>query len=94
MHQCNAAKMAFIVILSGVNKQFLMHLWDWLLPQTELTLNMLQARNIKLLVSAHAYMKDQHDYNKLPLAPLGCHTMTHNKPEIRTSWGPRASKGF
>ena len=28
------------------------------------------------------------------LAPLGCHTMTHNKPETRTSWGPRASEGF
>ena len=71
-----------------------MHLWDRLLPQTEMTLNMLQVTNTTPYVSAHAYMHGQHDYNYMPLAPLGCHAMTHNKPDTRTSWAQRASEGI
>ena len=71
-----------------------MHLWEWQLPQTELTLNMLQATNVKPWVSAHSYMNGQDNYNLMPQAPLGCHAMTHNEPETITSWGQRASEGF
>ena len=50
MHQHNAAKKSFknnfITILYGVDKQFPMHLWGHLLPQTEMAVNMLQATNI------------------------------------------------
>ena len=90
----NTFKNHFIVILSGVAKQFPMHLWDCLLLQTETMLNMVQATNMKPWVSVHTYMNGQHDYNRMPLAPLGCHTMAYNKPEKRTSWGPKASKRF
>ena len=82
------------MILAGVDKWFPMHLWDHLLLQTEKALNMLQATNLKPWVSAHTYMNGQHDYNRMPLAPLGCHTMAHNKPEMRTSWGPWTSEKF
>ena len=30
----------------------------------------------------------------MPLTPLGCHTMTHNKPETKTSWRQRANEQF
>ena len=83
-----------IAILSGVNKRFPMHLWERLPPQTEMTLNMLKATNIRPWVSGQTYLHGQHDYNRMPLAPLGCHTMTHNKRKTRTSWGPSASEGF
>ena len=87
-------KNPFIAILSGVDKRFPMHLWDRLLLQIEMTLDMLQVTNIKPWVSAKINLQGQHDYNKMPITPLGFHTMTHNKPERRTLWGPWASKGF
>ena len=62
-----------------------------LLPQTEMTLNKLQATNISPYVSAYAHMHQQHDYNHMPLASLGCHAMAQNKSETR---GHRASEGF
>ena len=65
-----------------------------LLLQTELILHMLQAASIKPWVSAHWYMNSQHNYNRMSLAPLGCHRMTQNKLEIRTSWGALVSEGF
>ena len=49
MHRRNAAERAirtfkahFIVILAGVALDFPRHLWDLLLPQTEMTLNLLR----------------------------------------------------
>ena len=48
-HQSNAAERAirtfkahFLSILAGVAPDFRSHLWDLLLPQTELTLNLLR----------------------------------------------------
>ena len=34
------------------------------------------------------------DYNRLPLAPLGCAVQVHDPPERQTSWGFRARKGW
>ena len=55
---------------------------------------MLQAMNVKPWVSANTCLNRQHDYYKMPLVPLSCHTMTHNTPETRTSWGSRANEHF
>ena len=48
-HGCNLAKKAiqtfkdhFVAILCGADNTFPLHLWDWLLPQAEHTLNMLR----------------------------------------------------
>ena len=34
------------------------------------------------------------DYSRMPLTPLGCNTMTHNKPETKTSWRQRTNEQF
>ena len=56
-------------ILAGVDKTFSMH--------------MLCPTNIAPKLSAYAYMFGQHNYNKMPLAPMGCAVMAHNKPHTR-----------
>ena len=63
MHWQNAAEKAistfkdyFKAILARVDKTFLMHPWDRLLPQAEHTLNMLQLTNIVPKISAYSYM--------------------------------------
>ena len=55
-------------IIAGVDKTFPMHPWHLLLPQIEMTLNMLHPINIIPKISAYAYMHDQHDFNKMQLA--------------------------
>lgn len=61
-HQQNLAEQAiqtfnnpFITILSGVDKSFPMPLWDRLLPQAKLTLNLLQKSNVDPRVSAYEF---------------------------------------
>jgi hypothetical protein len=59
-HQQNLAERAiqtfknhFKAITAGVDNNFPMNLWDRLLPQTVLTLNLLQQSNIAPTVSAY-----------------------------------------
>ena len=67
----------FIAILAGLDPSFPMTLWDRLLPQTILTLNLLRQAKADPSVSAYQFMHGEFDYNKMPLAPLGCTVQMH-----------------
>ncbi len=55
----------FKTILAGVDNTFQMRLWDKLLPQTILTLNLLRQLNAVPTVSAYQYDNGNFDYNKI-----------------------------
>ena len=82
----------FQAVITGVDSTFPMHLWDHLLPQAENTINMLQPTNIVPTISVYARMNGQYDFNKMPLAPMGCAILFQNKPDIRKSWDAHANK--
>ena len=84
----------FQAILAGVDNTFLMHLWDRLLPQAETTLNMLRPINLVPTISAYTYMYQQHNFNRIPSAPMGCSVMLHNKLDIRKTWDNHTIKGY
>ena len=67
-------------------------LWEWhrLLPQMEMTVNMLCTANATPTISAHTYLNGLHDYNKEPLAPLGCVMQCNVVPDEQTSFGPQS----
>jgi hypothetical protein len=67
----------FKAIIAGVGDSFPMKLWDKLLPQTVLTLNLLRQSNFAPTVSAYQYVHRNFDYNKMPLAPMGCAVQLH-----------------
>ena len=71
----------------GCDESFPMREWHRIIPQIELTLNMLRASNIRPTISAHTYVHGLHDYNKTPLAPIGCKTQCFVGPDQRTSYG-------
>ncbi len=83
-HQRNAAKVTirnfkahFLSILAGVADNFPPSLWDRLLPQTKITINLIQQSNATPNVSAYAHLSCQFDYNKMPLTPMGCEAQVH-----------------
>jgi len=85
-HQRNAAKVAirnfkfhFLSVLTGMAESYPIHLWDRLLPQTEITLNLLRQLNATPTVSAYPHLSGPFDYNKMPLAPMGCEVQIHKK---------------
>ncbi len=100
MHRRNMAEKSiqtfkdhFVAILSGVDASFPMHLWDRLLYQAELMVNLLRQSKVASKVSAWAYLFGPHDYNAMPLAPLCCAVQVHEKPGKHKSWDSHSSNG-
>ena len=92
-HRRNAAKVAihnfkahFLSVLAGVAEDLPQSLWDQLLPQTKITLNLLQNSNATLTISEYAHLSGLFDYNKIPLAPMGCVAQIHKKVHSRGTW--------
>ena len=100
-HRRNAAKVAiktfkqhFIAILAGTHKQFPLHLWCRLLPQAEMTLNMLRPCRYDPTMSAYQAIQGEFNYDTTPLEILGCKAITHEKPHQRKTWAPHAVDGW
>jgi hypothetical protein len=73
----------FVAGLSSVEPSFPMHLWDRLLPQAEITLNLLQTSHLHPQLSAAAHYHGLVDYNKTAFAPPGYKIIEHDKPGKR-----------
>jgi hypothetical protein len=100
-HRRNAAEVAirnfkshFLSILAGVADDFPMKLWDKLLPQAEITINLLRQSNATPTVSAYAHLNGPFDYNKMPLAPMGCQVQVHEKSDARGTWAFHSIDGW
>ena len=65
-----------------------------LLPQAELTLNLLRQATIKPELSAWTYMMGAFNYDATSLGPLGCPVMIHKKTSNRKSWDFRSKEGW
>ena len=86
-------KCNFLSILAG-DVDFPLQLWDKLLPQTKITLNLLRQSNASPTISAYAHLCDPFDYNKMPLAPLGCNVQIHEKSDQCGTWAFHSVDGW
>jgi hypothetical protein len=100
-HRRNAAERAirtfkehFVAGLSSVDPAFPLHLWDRLLPQAEITLNLLRISRLHPQLSAAAHFRGLADYNKTAFAPPGCKIIAHEKPGKRRTWTPHGQHGY
>ncbi len=100
-HRRNAAERAiqtfkghFISVLAGVADSFPINQWDELLPQTILILNLLRQSNMAPKISAYVYHHGSFDYNRMPIAPMGCAVQFHIKPSRRKTFGEHSEDGF
>ncbi len=100
-HQQNIAERAiqsfknhFKTILAGVDDSFPMRLWDKLLPQTILTLNLLHQSNVSPIVSAWQYVHGLFDYNKIPFTTMGCAVWIHESSERQWTWAVNTINGW
>ncbi len=87
-------KSHFIAKFAGVDPSFPMSLWDRLVLQTVLTLNLLQQANKTPTVSAYYYVNRPFDYNAMPLAPLGCKVQMHKSINRCKTSDPHSLSGW
>jgi hypothetical protein len=94
-HMRNAADRAirtfkehFVAGLASVDSYFPMHLWDHLLPQSEIKFNLPRTSRLHPQLSEAAHFHGQIDYNKTEFAPPGCNLIAHEKPSQSRTWAP------
>jgi hypothetical protein len=95
-HRVNAAKRAiqtfkdaFIPALAMTDGNFPLQLWDKLTSQVQDTLNLLRNLCIDPSKSAYEILNGPHDWNRYPLAPLGCKAVVYKDGNTRGSWALR-----
>jgi hypothetical protein len=100
-HRHNASERAirtfrenFVAGLASVDPDFPLHLWDRLLPQAEMTLNLLRKSRQHPQLSAAAHYHGMVDYNKNDFAPPGCKIIAHINPSQRRTWAPHGQHGY
>jgi hypothetical protein len=70
-----------------------MHLWDRILPQAFITLNILKTSRINPKLSAATHIFGQYEFNRAPMAPPGTMIIAHETPgkeELGTHMGKMA----
>jgi len=84
VHCCNTTEHAictfknhFIAGLCSTNAHFPIHLWNCLLPQAKLTLNLLCGSHINPSLSAWEQLHGTFDFNCTPIALPGIHVIIH-----------------
>ena len=87
-------KAQFLSIIVGSNPTLPKYLWDLLLDQTKMNLNLLQQVTLDPSIYAWEYFNGTHSYNITLLDPPGCKTLIHNNPNTRKSWDFFARDGF
>ena len=101
LHRRNVAERAirtfkahFLEILAGVDPNFLKFMWDNLLVETELKINLLRQATLNPSMSAWEYFNGAFDYTATPLGPIGCKLIIHTTSNKRKSWDQRGREGF
>eukprot|EP00957_Ditylum_brightwellii_P136139 10382589-Ditylum_brightwellii.AAC.1 len=93
MHHQNAAEKAIqmwknhiLAGLASLPKDFSIVHWCHLIPQANITLNLLQPCRQNPALSAHAAIHGSYTFEATPMAPPGTKAYIHMKPHKRASW--------
>ena len=87
-------KAHFIACLHTAPSTYPAKEWDRLLPQCELTLNLMRPSRHNPKLSAHNDLFGIYDFNKTPLAPPGTKCVIRDKPSHRATWAPRGTDAW
>jgi len=100
-HRVNASeraiqtfKDAFIAALATTDSDFPLQLWDKITPQVQDTLNLMRASSVDPTKSAYEILNGPYDWNRYPLAPLGCKAVIYEDGDTRGSWASRGVDGW
>ena len=101
LHRRNLAERAiqtfknhFIAGLSSTHPDFPLNLWDDLIPQCVITLNLLRKSRLHPHLSAYSHVNGPFNYARTPLAPPGMKVLLHERPADRGSFDSHAIPGW
>ena len=84
----------FVAILSATDPSFPLHAWEHLLPQAELTINLLRASSFTPNTSAWQALHGAYIFDRTPIAPPGMKILCFEPPDKRSTWAPHGVPGY
>ena len=100
-HRANKAERAIrtmknhlIATLCAVDKSFPLPAWELLLPQVELTLNLLRSSAYSPNTSAYQALHGPYNFCTTPIAPPGMAIVAFDDPSKRATFAPHGTDGF
>lgn len=101
-HRANKAERAIrdvknhlIACLCTTDRDFPLNLFDAILPQMEITLNLLRPSALNPSISAYEGLYGApYDFTAHPIAPIGTRVVVYEGPDQRASWATHGVKGF
>ena len=80
--------------LSSCDPKLPLHIWDQLLHQATLTLNILYPSRINTRLLAESQLNRSLDFNRNPLAPPSTNVPIYKDPTNRRTWAPHGVAGW
>ena len=80
--------------LASTDPNFPLSEWDRLIPQANITLNLLRTARTNPALSAYAYIYGNFNFAATPLAPPGTKVIVHINPEVRGTWELNGDQGW
>ena len=80
--------------IASLNPVFPANEWDRLITQNASTLTLLRVSRANPTFLVWAYLFEEFDYMKTPLAPPGTKCLVHLKPNNRYTWSPNGEEGW
>ena len=100
-HRTNQAERAiqtfknhFKSCLASVDPKFPLSEWDRLVPQANITLNLLRNARVNPKLSAYSYIYGQFNFMATPMAPPGTKVVAHISPQKRSTWELNGEVGW
>ena len=80
--------------LASTDPKFPLTEWDRLIPQANITLNLLRTSRTNPALSAYASIYGNFNFAATPLAPPGTKVIVHVDPSVRGSWELNGEQGW
>ena len=80
--------------LASVDPNFPLSEWDRLIPQTNITLNLLRNARVNPKLSAYSYIHGEFNFRATPLAPPGTKVVAHVSTDKRGTWELNGEQGW
>ena len=80
--------------LASMDPNYPLAEWDRIIPQANITLNLLRNANSNPALSAYAYLYGPFDFNSTPLAPPGTRVIAYLDPTQRGTWDLNGEVGW
>jgi hypothetical protein len=72
--------------IAATDPKFPLSEWDRLIPQTNITINLLRNARVNPKLSAYSYIYGEFNFRATPLAPPGTKVVAHISPDKRGTW--------